>query len=106
MKLSLNFSSVYTKAKQNISIVLIGALAVLVVLEVLALRGSWGLLRASQNSILLVPPKLTRVNFTAYESIVKRFENVSVYVPEPFTQRIPFGPKPPETPETPVNPPL
>lgn len=93
MKLNLNFSFVdlYSKAKQNISLVLLVVLGLLILMELWTVKGAWGVLATSQDSTLIVPPKLVRVNFNNYESIVKRIELSAVYEPQPFIQRNPFA---------------
>jgi len=96
MKLSLNFSGIYSKAKQNPSIMLLIVLAILVLLEAWTIKGSWGVLSDSKNTTLIVPAKLIRVNFNVYNTIVKRVDNASTYAPDPFVSRNPFGIK--ETP--------
>ncbi len=95
MKMNLNikfsFAGVYSKAKQNISIVLVLVLAMLLLLEIWTVKGSWGVLVASKDNTLIIPPKLIRVNFSAYNSILSRMENAAAYDPEPLIQRNPFG---------------
>lgn len=89
--LKFNFSGIYSRAKQNISVVLVLVLILLLLLEVWTIKGSWGVLVASKDNTLIIPPKLIRVNFSTYNSILSRIENAAAYDPEPFIQRNPFG---------------
>ena len=91
MKLSLNLSGIYRGAKQNTSMVLLIVLVILLLLEAWTVKGSWGVLSDSKNTTLIVPAKLIRVNFNAYEAIVDRIETASNYAPDPFVSRNPFG---------------
>ncbi len=104
MKLNFNFSfaDIYTKAKQNISVVLLVVLVVLLLAEIWTIKGSWGVLSDSKDNTLIVPPKLVRVNFNSYESIVKRIEQSAVYEPEPLVQRNPFAVHEKEVPKKPA----
>lgn len=91
MKLPVNFSTIYSKAKQNVSIVLMAVLVILLLLEAWTVKGSWGVLSASRNTTLIIPPKLARVNFNIYDAIVKRVDGAAIYVPKPFVSHNPFG---------------
>jgi hypothetical protein len=91
MKLTLSFSTLYSRAKQNISIVLLAVLVALLLLEAWSIKASFGVLSDSKNSTLIVPAKLVRVNFNAYDAIVKRVDSASAYSPQPFISKNPFG---------------
>jgi hypothetical protein len=91
MKLSFNFSDIFSKAKQNVSVVLLAVLVVLLLMEAWTMKGSWGVLAASKDATLIIPPKLVRINFTTYDAILKRLDNASAYDPKPFVDRNPFG---------------
>lgn len=91
MKIPINISSIYGKAKQNVSVVLLAALIILLLMEAWTIKGSWAVLAASKDATLIVPPRLVRINFTVYDSIVKRVENSAAYDPKPFIYRNPFG---------------
>lgn len=98
MKLSFNFSTIYSKAKQNTSILLLIILAILILMEAWTLKGSWTVLSDSTDSTLIIPAKLIRINFNTYDAIVKRVDNASNYAPQPFIYRNPFGIEEKDTP--------
>lgn len=104
MKLPFNISSITNKAKQNVSVVLMAVLVLLFLMEIWTVKGSWGVLSASKDNTLIVPPKLVRVNFSLYDTIVKKVENASAYDPKPFVNRNSFGINEKEKTTTPTTP--
>lgn len=91
IKISINFKTIYSKAKQNVSIVLMVVLVILVLMEVWTVKDSLGVLSDANNIVLTAPAKLVRINFTVYDAIVKRVENATSYAPQPFISKSPFG---------------
>jgi hypothetical protein len=91
MKSSFSLSSIFSFAKQNVSIVLVAVLLILFVMEGWSLKQSWDVLSDSQNTNLVLPAKLVRVNFNTYDAIVRRVDNAAGYSPQLLIYRNPFG---------------
>lgn len=93
-KLKFKILSIFGKAKANISILLTAVLLILVVFEALVVKRAISTVLNVMNAKPAVEAsQLVRINFSAYDKIVKRIQDAPGYASEKTLYTDPFGTK-------------
>ena len=91
INISLDFKGLAAKARQNIGMTLWAALAVLIILEGLIVREAIGVMLGAKQITPTARTQPVRVNFNLYDTLTKRFDQQSGFVPSPGIPPSPFG---------------
>lgn len=91
MTISFDLKSLVRKARENIGLTLWLALLVLILLEGLVVQRSLSTLLSAGQIQQNARTQPVRVNFNLYDTIAKRFEEHTSFVPTPVTALNPFG---------------
>jgi hypothetical protein len=89
--ISLNLGSLQTIFKQHISILLWVFLGIVVLLEVIVIKGAIGTVLSVRNTPPVVQTSIVRVNMPMYDSVEKLLENNLSFDPSVTTNDSPFG---------------
>lgn len=91
MNLSFDLKGIVSKARANIGLTLWAALIVLILLEGWVVQRSVSILLSANQVEPNAKTQTVRVNFNLYDTIVKRLEDNSSFIPTGVTARNPFG---------------
>ena len=91
MKISFSLKNIAGKFKKNISMALWAVLIILFLLEAWVVKSSIQGALASRQDTAITQARLVRVNFSLYDSIIKRLNDAVTYKPQVLSSPNPFG---------------